>query len=172
MAEAKKTLRITQTRSAIGRKADMRFVSDNAPKRITVTGSNLEEFLGVRRYLPDEKPATDQVGLVTGLAWTSVGGETLEVEVNVVDGTGKLELTGNLGDVMKESAHAAMVFSFNPPMASTRPRMEISPVMAMSRRTVAPVSAETIAVQTVIPAEGPSLGTAPSGKWTWISLVW
>ncbi len=96
--------------AAICRKADMRFVSDNAPKRITVTGANLEEFLGVRRYLPDEKPATDQVGLVTGLAWTSVGGETLEVEVNVVDGTGKLELTGNLGDVMKESAHAAMSY--------------------------------------------------------------
>ena len=66
---------------------------------------------------------------------------------------------------------AAIVFSFKPPMGSTRPRMEISPVIAMSRRTGAPVSAETIAVQTVIPAEGPSLGIAPSGKWTWMSLV-
>jgi ATP-dependent Lon protease len=52
----------------------------------------------------------DQVGLVTGLAWTSVGGEVLEVEVNVMDGSGKLELTGNLGDVMKESAHAALSY--------------------------------------------------------------
>ena len=52
----------------------------------------------------------DQIGLVTGLAWTSVGGETLEVEVNVMDGSGKLELTGNLGDVMKESAHAALSY--------------------------------------------------------------
>ena len=52
----------------------------------------------------------DQVGIVTGLAWTSVGGETLEVEVNVMEGTGKLELTGNLGDVMKESVHAAMSY--------------------------------------------------------------
>jgi len=50
------------------------------------------------------------VGLVTGLAWTSVGGETLEVEVNVMDGSGKLELTGNLGDVMKESVHAALSY--------------------------------------------------------------
>ena len=66
---------------------------------------------------------------------------------------------------------AAIVFSFSPPMASTRPRMEISPVMAMSRRTVAPVSAETMAVQIVMPAEGPSLGIAPSGKWTWMSFV-
>jgi len=92
------------------RKCDMRFAGEEPPKRITVTGSNLEAFLGVRKYLQDELPATDTVGLVTGLAWTSVGGETLEVEVNVVDGSGKLELTGNLGDVMKESVHAAMSY--------------------------------------------------------------
>ena len=79
-------------------------------KRITVTGSNLETYLGVRKFLPDRLPSSDQVGLVTGLAWTSVGGEVLEVEVNVMDGTGKLELTGNLGDVMKESVHAAMSY--------------------------------------------------------------
>ena len=91
----------------ICRKAAMRFVSDGAEKRITVTGSNLPDFLGVRKYLPDRLPSMDQVGLVTGLAWTSVGGEVLEVEVNVMDGSGKLELTGNLGEVMKESAHAA-----------------------------------------------------------------
>ena len=92
------------------RKADMRLLAQEEPKRITVTGSNLEEFLGIRRYLPDRLPGSDQVGLVTGLAWTSVGGETLEVEVNVMDGSGKLELTGNLGDVMKESAHAALSY--------------------------------------------------------------
>ena len=88
----------------------MRLLAQEEPKRITVTGSNLEEFLGIRRYLPDRLPGSDQVGLVTGLAWTSVGGETLEVEVNVMDGSGKLELTGNLGDVMKESAHAALSY--------------------------------------------------------------
>lgn len=92
------------------RKTAMRLVSQDAPKRVTVTGKNLEEFLGVRKYLPEEKPLTDQVGLVTGLAWTSVGGETLEVEVNVVDGSGKLELTGNLGKVMTESVQAAMSY--------------------------------------------------------------
>ena len=96
--------------AAVCRKCDMRFVSDNPPKRITVTGSNLEDLLGVRKYLPDELPPADTVGLVTGLAWTSVGGETLEVEVNVMPGSGKLELTGNLGDVMKESVHAAMSY--------------------------------------------------------------
>lgn len=93
----------------ICRKADVKLVGNNA-KRISVTGSNLEELLGVKKYLPDHLSSADQVGLVTGLAWTSVGGETLEVEVNVMEGSGKLELTGNLGDVMKESAHAALSY--------------------------------------------------------------
>lgn len=94
----------------ICRKAAMQFVEPEAPKRITVNGGNVEAFLGVRKYLPDRIHNADEVGLVTGLAWTSVGGETLEVEVNVMDGSGKLELTGNLGDVMKESAHAALSY--------------------------------------------------------------
>ena len=84
----------------------MRLVS-KAVKRVSITEDNLEEFLGVRRFLP---PVLDKdpVGVVNGLAWTKVGGELLEVEVNVMEGSGKLELTGNLGDVMKESAHAAI----------------------------------------------------------------
>ncbi len=94
----------------ICRKTDMQILSAEKQKKIVVTGSNLEEFLGVRKYLPDRLPGSDQIGLVTGLAWTAVGGETLEVEVNVMDGSGKLELTGNLGDVMKESAHAALSY--------------------------------------------------------------
>lgn len=96
--------------AAICRKAAMVILEQEVPKRIQVTGSNLETYLGVRKYLPDRLPGSDQIGLVTGLAWTSVGGETLEVEVNVMDGNGKLELTGNLGDVMKESAHAALSY--------------------------------------------------------------
>ena len=94
----------------ICRKAAMQLVSQETPKRLTVTATNLESYLGVRKYLADRIPGSDEVGLVTGLAWTSVGGETLEVEVNVMDGSGKLELTGNLGDVMKESAHAALSY--------------------------------------------------------------
>ena len=96
--------------ASICRKAAIKILEQEEPKRLTVTGSNLEDYLGVRKYLPDRLPGSDQVGLVTGLAWTSVGGETLEVEVNVMDGSGKLELTGNLGDVMKESAHAALSY--------------------------------------------------------------
>ena len=92
------------------RKADMALLAEDAPQKITINGGNLEKYLGIRKFLPDRMPARDEIGLVTGLAWTSVGGETLEVEVNVMDGSGKLELTGNLGDVMKESAHAALSY--------------------------------------------------------------
>ena len=88
------------------RKTAMRLVSGES-KRVRVAPENLEDFLGVRRYLP---PVLEQdpVGVVNGLAWTESGGELLEVEVNAMEGAGKLELTGNLGDVMKESAHAAL----------------------------------------------------------------
>jgi len=88
------------------RKTAMRLVSRET-KRVIVTPENLGDFLGVRRYLPPVMDK-DPVGVVNGLAWTEAGGELLEVEVNVMEGTGKLELTGNLGDVMKESAHAAV----------------------------------------------------------------
>lgn len=92
------------------RKTAMLMISEDAPKKVSINGSNVADFLGVRKFLPDRIPGSDQIGLVTGLAWTSVGGEILEVEVNVMDGSGKLELTGNLGDVMKESAHAALSY--------------------------------------------------------------
>ncbi len=106
----------------ICRKAAMRFAADEPPKRISITASNLEDYLGVRKYLPEKLKQGNSVGLVTGLAWTSVGGETLEVEVNVVEGSGKLVLTGNLGDVMKESAQAAMSY-----IRSRCERMHIAP---------------------------------------------
>ena len=92
------------------RKADLKLVEDEELKKVTITAKNLEEYLETRIFQPDELPAEDPVGLVTGLAWTSVGGETLEVEVNVMDGSGKLELTGNLGLVMQESARAAVTY--------------------------------------------------------------
>ncbi len=92
------------------RKCAMRFVSDETVKRIHVRGADLEDILGPRKIMPDQLAPADTVGLVTGLAWTSVGGETLEVECNVVEGSGKLNLTGNLGDVMKESVQAALSY--------------------------------------------------------------
>ncbi len=101
---------LERTIAKLCRKADMLLLSEDAPQRIKVTAGDLEQYLGIRKYLPERLGACDEVGLVTGLAWTAVGGETLEVEVNVMDGSGKLELTGNLGDVMKESAHAALSY--------------------------------------------------------------
>ena len=77
-------------------------------KRVTVNRSNMEKFLGTPRYKQDNVSKKDEIGVVNGLAWTSVGGEMLQVEVNVIPGTGKLEITGNLGKVMEESAKAAV----------------------------------------------------------------
>ncbi len=92
------------------RKAALKFATDETVKRAVITPARVEEYLGVRKYLPDLMAGENRVGVVTGLAWTSVGGVTLEVEVNVVDGTGKLSMTGSLGDVMKESVQAAMSY--------------------------------------------------------------
>ncbi|MBR4287989.1 MAG: endopeptidase La [Clostridia bacterium] len=77
-------------------------------KRIRVTEKNLVAFLGKEKILPEKKDFTPRVGVVNGLAWTMSGGEMLKVEALAVEGSGKLELTGSLGDVMKESAKAAI----------------------------------------------------------------
>ncbi len=76
--------------------------------RVSVNENNLSDFLGVRKYLPEHLAARDEVGLVNGLAWTSVGGTMLPLEVLVLEGTGKTEFTGSLGEVMKESAKIAV----------------------------------------------------------------
>jgi len=94
----------------ICRKADMQIVSETDCRSIKITGSNIEKYLGVRKYIPEHRHGKDQIGVVTGLAWTAVGGDILDVEVNVLPGTGKLEVTGNLGDVMKESVSAALSY--------------------------------------------------------------
>ena len=73
-----------------------------------MTPKNLQELLGPVKIHPEVRGAGKDAGVVTGLAWTAVGGELLEVEVNLMDGAGKLECTGNLGDVMKESIHIAV----------------------------------------------------------------
>lgn len=82
---------------------------ESLPK-ICVTASNLEEYLGKKKYLPDKANKKPEVGIVRGLAWTSVGGDTLQIEVNRMPGKGEIELTGQMGDVMKESALIAMSY--------------------------------------------------------------
>ncbi len=79
-------------------------------KCFSVKPADLETILGARKYRKEDKFIKDEIGVARGLAWTAVGGEMLDVEAAVLDGTGKLELTGSLGDVMKESAHAAVSF--------------------------------------------------------------
>lgn len=93
--------------AAICRKADMRLLTDRV-KRITITENDLPKLLDCQPYPPALHTEKEEIGVVNGLAWTEAGGEILEVEVNVMEGSGKLELTGNLGDVMKESAQAAL----------------------------------------------------------------
>lgn len=95
--------------AAICRKAAKAIVAEDR-KRITVTEKNLSEFLGKRLYRYGQAETTDQVGVVTGLAYTTVGGDTLSIEVSLSPGKGKLLLTGKLGDVMRESAQAAFSY--------------------------------------------------------------
>lgn len=91
------------------RKCAVQIVEKNK-KSINISNKNIVNYLGSPKYLYDETYDKDQIGVVTGLAWTSVGGETLFVEVNLMKGEGKLQLTGQLGDVMKESAIAGLSY--------------------------------------------------------------
>lgn len=91
------------------RKAAVQIVENNK-KSVNINSGNIKKYLGIPRYDYETTYEEDQVGVVTGLAWTQVGGETLFVEVNTMKGDGKLQLTGQLGDVMKESAMAALSY--------------------------------------------------------------
>ena len=87
-----------------------REILEGDKKGVKITEKNLEKYLGKERFTFDEINKEDEVGIVRGLAWTSVGGDTLQIEVNVMPGKGKFELTGKLGDVMKESARAGISY--------------------------------------------------------------
>jgi ATP-dependent Lon protease len=98
--------RLEQNLAAICRKGAKKIL--DGEKALSVTEKNLTEYLGKAKYLPEKKDKTDRIGIVNGLAWTLSGGEMLEVEALSLPGTGKLQLTGSLGEVMKESASAAL----------------------------------------------------------------
>ncbi len=87
-----------------------REILENKKSAVKITEGNLEKYLGKPRYVFDRANETDEVGIVRGLAWTSVGGDTLQIEVNIMPGKGELNLTGQLGDVMKESAMAGISY--------------------------------------------------------------
>ena len=100
---------LERTIGKLMRKAAAEIV-ENGKKKVSFTVRNLQHYLGTPKYKKEQLLPTDQVGIVNGLAWTSVGGKLLRVEVNVLEGSGKVELTGSLGDVMKESCTAAISF--------------------------------------------------------------
>lgn len=92
------------------RKAARGYLEDKKHSRIRITESNLEKYLGKEKITFEDANEEDEVGIVRGLAWTSAGGDTLQIEVNVMPGKGNLLMTGQLGDVMKESAQTALTY--------------------------------------------------------------
>ncbi|MEG1987775.1 MAG: S16 family serine protease, partial [Oscillibacter sp.] len=142
-------IRVLERRlAALCRKADMRLL-EGGVKRITVTENDLYSFLGMLPYPPALHTEKEEIGLVNGLAWTEVGGEILEVEVNVMPGSGKLELTGNLGDVMKESAQTAL--------SCLRSRAEVLGIEAEFHKTK---DLHVHFPEGAVPKDGPSAGIA------------
>lgn len=88
----------------------VREVLEQGKEKVKITETSVEKYLGIEKITYEKANTEDQVGIVRGLAWTSVGGDTLEIEVNVTPGKGKLQLTGQMGDVMKESAQLALTY--------------------------------------------------------------
>ena len=93
--------------AAVLRKCAKRIVSGEV-KSVSVSEKNLESYIGRKIFIKNEKNKDSEIGIATGLAWTQYGGDTLSIEVNISKGSGKIELTGSLGDVMKESAMTAI----------------------------------------------------------------
>ena len=130
----------------LARKALKKIVSNEA-KNITVTSKNIEEFLGVKKFRFGQTDTEDQVGVVTGLAWTSVGGDILTIESVSMPGKGKMTVTGNLKDVMKESISAA-----NSYVQARAPELGISP------RTFRSTDIHVHVPEGATPKDGPSAG--------------
>ena len=96
--------------ASLCRKADRRLLDDKQTRRLVIDRADVASYLGGRKRLPETLPETDEVGCVNGLAYTELGGTLLQVEVAVLEGSGKIETTGSLGDVMKESAQIAVSY--------------------------------------------------------------
>lgn len=126
-----------------------KIIAEGEAKRVNVTSNSLDKYLGVRKYHPERLRQINEIGVVTGLAWTSVGGETLEVEVNVLEGSGKLELTGNLGEVMKESALAAISY-----IRSCAAKLHVNPDFYKTK------DIHVHFPEGAVPKDGPSAGIA------------
>ena len=134
--------------ASMARKALTKIVS-NESKKITVTSKNIEDFLGVKKFRFGMIDTEDQIGVVTGLAWTSVGGDTLTIEAASMSGKGKMTVTGNLKDVMKESISAA-----NSYVQAKAPELGISP------RQFRSTDIHIHVPEGATPKDGPSAGVA------------
>ena len=122
-------------------------IVENKSVSVKITSEKVVEMLGRHKYKPENILENDEVGVINGLAWTSVGGEIMQIEVSTVPGTGKLELTGSLGDVMKESAHAALTY-----VRSKADKLGIDPSFYKNQYI------HNHATETAIPKDGPSAG--------------
>lgn len=140
---------LERTIAKVCRKTAREVVSNAEFKSMTVNVKKLEELLGPKKFTKDDLSKSDEIGLVNGLAWTSVGGEILPIEVAVMPGTGKIQLTGSLGDVMKESASAAMT--------CIRTRSES---LGIEKDFYTKYDIHIHAPEGAIPKDGPSAGVA------------
>lgn len=140
--------KLERTLGSLCRKAAKELVSGES-KRVTFSVQNLEGYLGPRKYRPDMASEQDEIGLVNGLAWTSVGGVLMPLEVLIMEGTGKIELTGSLGDVMKESARIAVSY-----VRSVAREYGISPDFHKTK------DIHIHAPEGAVPKDGPSAGVA------------
>jgi ATP-dependent Lon protease len=125
------------------------FASTGKPAPITVTPKNVERYLGVPHYAEKEIPSAELVGVVTGLAWTSSGGDILRIEVGFMPGTGKLSLTGLLGDMMKESAQIAITYARG-----------LARVLPLKKDFFNEIDVHIHVPEGAIPKDGPSAGIA------------
>ena len=124
-----------------------RRVAEGKSKRYAITPRTLQKYLGVPKYLPETEKEKDQVGLTIGLAWTETGGETLHIEATTMKGKGNLTLTGHLGDVMKESAQAALSYVRSQAQA-----------LGIKQETFANTDIHVHVPAGAIPKDGPSAG--------------
>ncbi len=140
--------RLERTIAALCRKS-AKLIAEGSEKRVTVNAETVEKMLGHKRYKPEQIFSRDEVGIINGLAWTSVGGEIMQLEVAVMEGTGKIELTGSLGDVMKESAMAAVSY-----VRSNAERFNIDTEFYKK------LDIHIHATEAAVPKDGPSAGVA------------
>lgn len=138
--------KLERTIASVCRKV-AKIIASKEASRVTVKDNDLIKFLGKHKYKPETILENDEVGIINGLAWTSVGGEIMQLEIASMPGTGKVELTGSLGDVMKESARAAISF-----VRANAERYNIDPDFYKNN------DIHIHATEAAVPKDGPSAG--------------